>query len=192
MTGAADSDEQYFLSLANWKLSAWTNTWVCSKPTTPTILCGAKYFKTVGIFWSGTLGSKMWVSRITDCRSLSHICYLPLRCFIIIGKNTIAQFGKEIALTLGWSKERASEVTVHWRAVFFFVTGELEIKCLDEYLSLFKADDTNDSLWRQVLQDSGNLWSGTLGSKMWVSRITIFWLSFSFTYMLLTIALFIS
>ena len=26
MTGAADSDEQYFLSLANWKLSAWTNT----------------------------------------------------------------------------------------------------------------------------------------------------------------------
>ena len=39
---------------------------------------------------------------------------------------------------------------------YFFVTGELEIKCLDEYLSLFKANDTNDSLWRQVLQDSGN------------------------------------
>jgi len=39
---------------------------------------------------------------------------------------------------------------------YFFVTGELEIKCLDHYLSLFKADDTNDSLWRQVLQDSGN------------------------------------
>ena len=41
--------------------------------------------------------------------------YVTYHCvvYIIIGKNTIAQFGKDIALTLGWSKERASEVTVH-------------------------------------------------------------------------------